>query len=110
MMNSDCLPHQVLEMLVVMYRSEARRGARWWVVCDDDSFVFVERLVRVLSMLNASEPLLVGGGRGQAHLCGHGLCHYHNWTEQHGHPRSSRTMRAAQRTCSATRPSSSDGL
>ena len=86
MMNSDCLPHQVLEMLVVMYRSEARRGARWWVVCDDDSFVFVERLVRVLSMLNASAPLLVGGGRGQAHLCGHGLCHYHNWTEQHGHP------------------------
>ena len=53
-------------MLVVMYRSEARRGARWWVVCDDDSFVFVERLVRVLSMLNASEPLLVGGGRAVA--------------------------------------------
>jgi hypothetical protein len=86
MMTSDCLPHQVLELLVVMYRSEARRGARWWVVCDDDSFVFVERLVSVLSMLNASEPLLVGGGRGQAHLCGNGLCHYKNWTEQHGHP------------------------
>ena len=73
-------------MLVVMYRSEARRGARWWVVCDDDSFVFVVRLVRVLSMLNASEPLLVGGGRARAPLCGNGLCHYKNWTEQQGHP------------------------
>ena len=83
---SPYIAQKVLEMLVVMYRSEARRGARWWVVCDDDSFVFVERLVRVLSMLNASEPLLVGGGRARAPLCGNGLCHHKNWTEQHGHP------------------------
>ena len=81
---SPYIAQKVLEMLVVMYRSG--RGARWWVVCDDDSFVFVERLVRVLSMLNASEPLLVGGARGRAPLCGNGLCHYKNWTEQHGHP------------------------
>lgn len=46
-------------------------AVRWWVVCDDDSFVFVDLYISLLASLNDSEPLLVGGGQGQISFCSH---------------------------------------
>lgn len=54
------IAQKVLEMLVAMHSHPSARRARWFVVCDDDSFVFVDRLSRLFSSLNETEPLLVG--------------------------------------------------
>ena len=79
------IAQKVLEMLTVMHRSVKPRQTRWWVVCDDDSFVFVDRLVHLLSSVSEEQPLLVGGGQARAHLCGEGLCNFTRFVEQHGH-------------------------
>ena len=47
-------------MVIKMYQLHS---ARWYVICDDDSFVFVDRLRRLLSFsLPEDEPLLLVAG------------------------------------------------
>lgn len=69
-------------MVIKMYQLHS---ARWYVICDDDSFVFVDRLRRLLSSLPEDEPLLVGGGSARAHLCGDQLCNMSQFEVEHGH-------------------------
>ena len=58
---------------------------RWWVISDDDSFIFVGRLLSTLALIDDSEPLFVGGAKARAHLCGAGLCDFKRFVEYHGH-------------------------
>ena len=78
------IAQKALEMLMVMHTRAKPASARWWVVCDDDSFIFVDRFVSLLARLNESEPLLVGGGQAQSALCAPGICNYTLFKQQHG--------------------------
>jgi hypothetical protein len=69
-------------MVAAMHRLHR---ASWYVVCDDDSFVFVERLRRFLSTMTDDKPLLVGDGTARAHLCGDQLCNLTRFETEHGH-------------------------
>jgi len=63
---------KMLEMLYLMGRNDTSRpDARWFVVVDDDAFIFVQRLVELLSRLDDTIPLLVGGNDAQISLCGY---------------------------------------
>ena len=64
--------------------SVAPRGTRWWVVLDDDSFVFVDRYVQTLGLVDDALPLLVGGAVARSHLCADGLCDYREFTRRNG--------------------------
>ena len=61
-----------LELLFVLGASmpPPPRPPRWYVIVDDDSFLFVHRLVDMLARLDDTQPLLVGGAQGQSSLCG----------------------------------------
>ena len=61
---------------------EAR--TRWWVICDDDSFVFVSRLLTVLDLIDDRQPILAGGAKSRAHLCHDGMCDVRNFSNHHG--------------------------
>lgn len=84
--------HVLAELSAEQRRAEARERepspprTRWWVICDDDSYVIVRRLVRILDLLDDREPILAGGARARAHLCGEGLCLFKNFTSTHGYP------------------------
>ena len=67
-------------------RSRSSRRTRWWVILDDDSFVFVDRLVQSLALVDDSQPLLVGGANARSHLCSAGLCDYSAFSQLHGYP------------------------
>ena len=62
------LGHRMLEMLSRLGDTRALGPARWWVVVDDDNFVFVERLVDLLARLPDSQPLVVGAAQAQGTL------------------------------------------
>lgn len=64
----------------------ARGRPRWWIILDDDSFIFVDRIMQVLSLLDDAEPMLVGGALARSHLCGNGLCSYRDFTHRFGFP------------------------
>lgn len=66
--------------------SVGSRKTRWWVILDDDSFVFVNRYVQTLGLLDDTQPLLVGGALARSHLCADGLCDYREFTRRQGFP------------------------
>ncbi len=60
-----------LEMLVAMHNEAKAAGARrhrWYMLVDDDTFVYVDRLVELLGELREDIPLAVGGGQGRSRL------------------------------------------
>lgn len=82
---------ELIHTLAQDSRDEMQRTAevrtprhRWWVIADDDSFVFVRRLVQTLDLLDDSQPLFVGGAHARSHLCGSGLCDYKRYVAQNG--------------------------
>ena len=60
---------------------------RWWVICDDDTFVFAGRLWHMLSHMDDRQALLVGGETAPArsHLCANGLCNLKEFIQRFGH-------------------------
>ena len=76
-----------LELLHTLARDSAlrpRRERRWWVILDDDSFVFVDRLLQTLQLVDDAQPLLVGGAFARSHLCANNLCDYREYVRRHG--------------------------
>lgn len=61
-----------------------RRRTRWWVICDDDSFVFAGRLMQYLSLLDDRQAVVAGGAQSRSHLCGNGLCDLKAYKAAHG--------------------------
>ena len=45
-------------------------GVRWWALIDDDTFVFANRLARLLSHLRDDQPIAAGDGKAQMSMCG----------------------------------------
>ena len=70
--------YRYLPALLQVQQSEAvRRGeVRWVVVVDDDAFVFVPRLLWILSRLNATAPLYLGDFGSSTEAIAMGIPHF----------------------------------
>jgi hypothetical protein len=62
---------KLLELLTLLKQF---KPAKWYVVCDDDSFPFVDPWRAILSLHDAEQPLLLAGREGRNGLCAVGLC------------------------------------
>jgi len=70
-----------LEMLSILDRFGP---AKWYVIADDDTFLFVDRWLSALGTHPADQSLFVGGGHAQGHLCGSIFCNYSHYTAAYG--------------------------
>ena len=73
-MEINFIAQKHLELLHTLSKDARTADTKWYVILDDDSFVFVDAFVQTLSWLDASEPILAGGAKVRSNLCAGMLC------------------------------------